>query len=72
LVISRDEQLARIDARGFPVIAAGIFLSGVPEDLAHFLYPLGWLWVVIAVTVCVGVSISAWREAHVALQPLTH
>ena len=63
-IISRDRQSARIDARGLPVIAAGIFLSGVPDQLAHFLYPLGWLWVFIVVTVCMVVSISAWRAVH--------
>jgi hypothetical protein len=46
------------------VIAAGIFLSGVPDQLAGFLYPLGWLWVIIVATVCLVVSISAWRAAH--------
>jgi hypothetical protein len=70
-IISRDQQSARIDARGLPVIAAGIVLSGLPDDLAGFLYPLGWLWVIITVVVSVGVSVSAWRDTRAALQPLT-
>ena len=71
-IISRDQQSARIDARGLPVVAAGIVLSGLPEELAGFLYPLGWLWVFVAVAMAVGVSVSAWRDARdAALQPLT-
>jgi hypothetical protein len=67
----REKHAARIDARGLPLIAAGIVLSGVPDDLAGFLYPAGWLWVIITVVVCVGVSVSAWRDAHAlaVLQP---
>jgi hypothetical protein len=67
----REKHAARIDARGLPLIAAGVVLSGVPDDLARFLYPLGWLWVIIAVAVCAGVSVSAWRDARAVLQPLT-
>jgi hypothetical protein len=67
LIISRDQQSARIDARGLPVIAAGIVLSGIPDDLAGFLYPLGWLWVIIAVVLCVSAVVSARRDAHVDL-----
>lgn len=63
-IISRDQQSARIDARGLPVVAAGIVLSGLPDELAGFLYPLGWLWVIIAVVLCVGATVSAWRDAH--------
>ena len=68
-ILGRDQQSARIDARGLPVIAAGIVLSGLSKELADFLYPLGWLWVIIAVTVSAAVSISARREDR-ALQPL--
>lgn len=34
LLAEKDKQAARIDARGLPVVGAGIFLSGVPEYLA--------------------------------------
>lgn len=36
------DQTARIDARGLPLIAAGIVLSGIPEELARWIYPVGW------------------------------
>ena len=32
---------ARIDSRGLPLIAAGVFLSGVPDDLARLPWHLG-------------------------------
>jgi hypothetical protein len=69
-IIIRDHQSATVDARGLPVVAAGIILSGLPEELANFLYPLGWLWVIVAVGVSVGVTVSAWRDARAALQPV--
>ena len=35
----RDVEAARIDARGLPILAVGVVLSGIPDELA--MIPLG-------------------------------
>lgn len=44
----KDDQSAEIDAAGLPVIAAGVFLSGVPTELA-LVPPIGWVVLVAAI-----------------------
>jgi hypothetical protein len=36
LITNRDEQAVRIDARGLPLMAAGVFLSVARDRLAGF------------------------------------
>jgi len=65
LLASKEQQTARIDSRGLPVIAAGIFLSGVPEALASALpWGLSWLFPVVGVWSALAAAVPAWREAH--------
>jgi hypothetical protein len=59
-----ERQAARIDARGLPVIAVGIFLSGVPDELAKIPAGLGWLCPALGLAMAVPASIRTWREAH--------
>ncbi|MEQ4723176.1 hypothetical protein [Nonomuraea sp. B19D2] len=46
-MIEQERQAARIDARGLPVIATGIVLSGIPEWLAALPLRIGWALPVI-------------------------
>ncbi|MEV4474656.1 hypothetical protein [Nonomuraea sp. NPDC049504] len=43
LIDQKDQRAARVDARGLPLIGCGIFLNGVPEELAGIPLHLGWL-----------------------------
>lgn len=60
----QEHKTARVDARGLPVIAVGIVLSGLPELLAHWIYPLGWIWPLFAIVVAAAAAEQVWREAH--------
>lgn len=62
----RERQDARINARGLPVIAAGIFLSGVPDQLAGWLYPFGWLWPIVALWLAVTAALPLVRRMFAA------
>ncbi|MFB9530415.1 hypothetical protein [Nonomuraea roseola] len=42
-ISEQERQAGRIDARGLPVIAAGVVLSGIPEWLAALPLHLGWI-----------------------------
>lgn len=64
LLDERERQAARIDARGLPVVGFGILLSGVPDELASFLYPFGWLLPIFGIVITVTAGVSAWRERH--------
>lgn len=47
-MVKGQEEAASLDAAGIPVIASGIFLSGIPRELA--LYPIaGWVFVALSV-----------------------
>jgi hypothetical protein len=41
LLEEREQESARIDARGLPVVGFGILLSGVPDELAAIPFPWG-------------------------------
>lgn len=60
----QERQSARIDARGLPVIAAGIFLSGVPDELASIPLGFGWPFPVLGIGLALAAAIPARREAH--------
>jgi hypothetical protein len=47
-----------------PVVGFGILLSGVPDELASFLYPFGWLLPIFGIVITVTAGVSAWRERH--------
>jgi hypothetical protein len=57
LLEEQERQSARIDARGLPVIAAGIFLSGVPDELASIPHGIGWLFPVLGVGFAVAAAV---------------
>lgn len=61
-----ERKTARVQAHGLPVIAVGIFLSGVPKELSD-IPVLGWLALVAAgvlTTLCVRESekSGAWED----------
>jgi hypothetical protein len=47
----RERQSARIDARGLPVIAAGIVLSSGPDELASIPYGIGLVFTILGIGV---------------------
>ncbi|BCW66747.1 hypothetical protein NicSoilB4_15100 [Arthrobacter sp. NicSoilB4] len=59
-----EEKAARIDAYGLPVIGLGIFLSGVPQELASVPWlgiPLTVIGVALTIIVLVlGIRRGAW------------
>lgn len=67
----RERQDARINARGLPVIAAGIFLSGVPDQLAGWLYPFGWLWPIVALWLAVTAAVPSVRRTFASSESVT-
>jgi hypothetical protein len=53
LIADEERQSVLIDARGLPVLALGILLSGIPDELASIPLYLGWLFPVGGVTLAV-------------------
>lgn len=64
MLATQRQEAASVDARGIPVIVLGVFLSGVPDHLSRFLYPLGWAWPLIAVVWVARTSFKAYRGAR--------
>ena len=64
LMSKQERQSARIDARGLPVIAFGVVLSGVPDELASIPYGIGWLAPALGFAAAMAAGVPAWREAH--------
>ncbi|MHA7291311.1 hypothetical protein ACX80V_16935 [Arthrobacter sp. MDT3-24] len=64
LIIANEDRAAQVDAFGLPIIGLGIFLSGVPEDLAAIPWlgiALTALSIVLTIVVCVlGIRRGAW------------
>lgn len=60
-------QASRVDARGFGPIACGIFLTGLPDELAAVAV-VGWAAVAGAVVWTVGVFPSWLRDYRLALK----
>lgn len=64
LIDEKDGQTARMDARGLPLIAVGIALTGIPEFIAE-VPPLTWLLVLVgvwALLVAVPEAVRAHRR----------
>jgi hypothetical protein len=59
-----DVESARVDARGLPIIAWGILLSGAPSQLASLPFHLGWIFPVlgIGVTALLLISVAPQRR----------
>lgn len=66
LLEEQEHRAARVDARGLPVIALGIVLSGIPDQLASIPYGIGWVAPVLGIAAAVAAGVPAWREAHPA------
>lgn len=66
LLKEQERQSARIDARGLPIIALGIVLSGIPDEFASIPYGIGWLAPVLGSAAAMAAGMRAWREAHPA------
>jgi hypothetical protein len=69
LLKEKDRQMATIDARGLPVIGAGIFLSGIPEALAELPWHLGWILPFAGFGWMVAAVLGAVRARHVTPTP---
>lgn len=61
LLDEREYQSARIDARGLPVIAFGIVLSGLPDRLAQIPFYLGWALPIAGILLAVTAGVRSWR-----------
>ncbi|MBA3252082.1 MAG: hypothetical protein H0T66_17670 [Geodermatophilaceae bacterium] len=58
----QQDQAARIDARGLPVIGWGILLSGIPDRLAQIPFMIGWVFPIVGVILGLAAGVPAWRE----------
>jgi hypothetical protein len=54
-----EKQAAAIDSRGILLLGAGVILTGIPDELAHFAW-LGWAAVGISVFVMFCVLLAMW------------
>jgi len=66
-LLEEDKRRSALtDARGLPVVAFGILLSGVPDELASIPYGVGWLLPALGIFFSVVAVVPAWRvEASV-------
>jgi hypothetical protein len=65
VTVRKEAEATRINARALPVIGVGIFLSGVPEDLAKWPLPYAWIPSVLATFFLIMAFIETlfeWRE----------
>jgi hypothetical protein len=62
LLEEREQESARIDARGLPVVGFGILLSGVPDELAAIPFPFGWALPAVGVGAAAVAIGHWWRE----------
>lgn len=65
LVEEKDQEGARIDARGLPVIGFGIVLSGIPDELAAIPFGLGWIFPLAGLSwgiAAVAGALMPWRS----------
>lgn len=57
LLEEQEHRAARVDARGLPVIALGIVLSGIPDQLASIPYGIGWVAPVLGIAAAVAAGV---------------
>ncbi|WP_143082266.1 hypothetical protein [Nonomuraea wenchangensis] len=69
LIDQKDQRAARVDARGLPLIGGGIFLNGVPEELAGLPWHLGWLLPFFAFGAMVAVLTSIAQSRRASQTP---
>lgn len=60
----QEQQAAEVDSHGLPVLVVGIFLSGVPEDLAKLPCFLGWLVPFGGAAFAAVRGVEAWQRAR--------
>jgi hypothetical protein len=65
LLDTRDVRQLQLNARGLPVVAAGVILAGIPDAIASCPHPIGWTLVAVslALTARAGMySLWAYRR----------